>query len=153
MLLSAQQDELVQASRHTQDRTLAALDRCDRNVSEAEGDPAGDNEPDGPVTLLTKVETMLPLAAGAKLKLRDDDGTRRSLTGKLSDMEAGDDQGAARQMSFMSDSDHSDMAMDDILVPEHQPPELSHIMTGPSMRSLGRTLQMVPAAPEESYDT
>ena len=37
MLLSAQQDELVQASRHTQDRTLAALDRCDRNVSEAEG--------------------------------------------------------------------------------------------------------------------
>ena len=28
---------------------------------------AGDNEPDGPVTLLTKVETMLPLAAGAKL--------------------------------------------------------------------------------------
>jgi Ca2+-binding EF-hand superfamily protein len=85
--------------------------------------------------------------------LRDDDGTRRSFTGKLSDMEAGDDQGAARQMSFMSDSDNSDMAMDDILVPEHQPPELSHMMTGPSMRSLGRTLQVVPAAPEESYDT
>jgi hypothetical protein len=28
---------------------------------------AGDNEPDGPVTLLTRVETMLPLAGGAKL--------------------------------------------------------------------------------------
>ena len=28
---------------------------------------AGDNEPDGPITLLTRVETMLPLARGAKL--------------------------------------------------------------------------------------
>ena len=37
------------------------------NVSEAEGDPAGDNEPEGPVTALTRVETMLELAKGAKL--------------------------------------------------------------------------------------
>ena len=29
------------------------------NVSEAEGDPAGDNEPDGPITALTRVTTML----------------------------------------------------------------------------------------------
>jgi len=37
------------------------------NVSEAEGDPAGDNDPEGPVTALTRVETMLELAKGAKL--------------------------------------------------------------------------------------
>ena len=29
------------------------------NVSEADGDPAGDNEPDGPVTALTRVDAML----------------------------------------------------------------------------------------------
>ena len=37
------------------------------NVSEADGDPAGDNDPEGPVTALTRVETMLQLAQGAKL--------------------------------------------------------------------------------------
>ena len=31
------------------------------NVSEAEGDPAGDNEPEGPVTELMRVGTMLKL--------------------------------------------------------------------------------------------
>lgn len=31
------------------------------NVSEAPGDPAGDNEPDGPITALTRVPAMLEL--------------------------------------------------------------------------------------------
>ena len=30
-------------------------------VSEADGDPAGDNEPDGPVTAKTRVEHILTL--------------------------------------------------------------------------------------------
>jgi len=31
------------------------------NLSEAEGDPAGDNEPEGPVTALTRVDAMIDL--------------------------------------------------------------------------------------------
>ena len=33
------------------------------NVSEAEGDPAGDNEPEGPITALTRVDAMLAAIA------------------------------------------------------------------------------------------
>ena len=36
-------------------------------VSEADGDPAGDNEPDGPVTKLTRVEAVLAAIAAAKM--------------------------------------------------------------------------------------
>jgi hypothetical protein len=36
------------------------------SVSEAEGDAAGDNEPDGPITAKTRVETMLKLVAEAQ---------------------------------------------------------------------------------------
>eukprot|EP01047_Picozoa_sp_COSAG01_P090679 COSAG01_NODE_22476_length_854_cov_1.176159_3_plen_56_part_00 len=36
------------------------------SVSEAEGDAAGDNEPEGPITAKTRVETMLKLVAEAQ---------------------------------------------------------------------------------------
>jgi hypothetical protein len=32
------------------------------NLSEAPGDPAGDGNPEGPITALTRVETMIKLA-------------------------------------------------------------------------------------------
>lgn len=32
------------------------------NLSEAPGDPAGDADPEGPITALTRVETMIKLA-------------------------------------------------------------------------------------------
>ena len=40
----------------TKDGKVAAV-----NLSEAEGDPAGDNEPEGPVTALTRVDAMIDL--------------------------------------------------------------------------------------------
>lgn len=51
---------LLRAFAHLQmidDGTVTAV-----NLSEAPGDPAGDGDPEGPITLLTRVETMIKLA-------------------------------------------------------------------------------------------
>jgi hypothetical protein len=48
---------LTFASQMIDDGTVTAV-----NLSEAPGDPAGDADPEGPITALTRVETMIKLA-------------------------------------------------------------------------------------------